>query len=108
MSPRSILSWLSLIIACGSLIAAEPPPAPLDPAAKAPVVDSSVFEPKPDADAATRAIAETMAKRAGLKLNEWQMAILLENAPAALDMANRIRKPRDRMDEPSSTFRFAK
>ncbi len=81
---------------------------PLDPAAKAPVVDSSVFEPKPDADAATRAIAETMAKRAGLKLNERQMAILLENAPAALDMANRIRKPRDRMDEPSSTFRFAK
>jgi hypothetical protein len=34
------------------------------------------------------------------------MAILLEKAAAALEMANRIRKPRQRMDEPSSTFRF--
>jgi aspartyl-tRNA(Asn)/glutamyl-tRNA(Gln) amidotransferase subunit A len=79
---------------------------PLDPAATAPAVDISVFEPKPDADAATRLIAETMARRAGLNLDERQMAILLENAPAALEMANRIRKPRQRMDEPSSTFRF--
>jgi aspartyl-tRNA(Asn)/glutamyl-tRNA(Gln) amidotransferase subunit A len=81
---------------------------PLDPSAKAPVVDTSVFEPKPDVDSATRGTVETMAQRAGLQLNERQMAILLENAPAALEMANRIRKPRDRMDEPSSTFRFAK
>ena len=75
-----------------------------DPAAAAPKVDVSVFEPKPDIDAA----AETMARRAGLKLNDRQMAMLLENAPAALEMAHRMRKPRDRMDEPSSTFRFAK
>ena len=81
---------------------------PLDAAAIAPKVDVSVFEPKPDVDAATRGIVETMAQRAGLKLNERQMAMLLENAPAALEMAQRIRKPRDRMDEPSSTFRFAK
>jgi aspartyl-tRNA(Asn)/glutamyl-tRNA(Gln) amidotransferase subunit A len=81
---------------------------PLAPNATAPTVDLSVFEPKPDVDAATRGIVETMAKRAGLKLNERQMAILLENAPPALEMANRIRKPRDRMDEPSSTFRFPK
>ena len=81
---------------------------PLDAAAIAPKVDVSVFEPKPDVDAATRGIVETMAQRAGLKLDERQMAMLLENAPAALEMAQRIRKPRDRMDEPSSTFRFAK
>jgi len=81
---------------------------PLDPKAQAPKVDVSVFEPKPDVDAATRALAETAAKRAGLKLNERQMAILLENAPAALEMANRLRRPRDRLDEPSATFRFAK
>ena len=81
---------------------------PLDPNAKAPAVDTSVFEPKPDVDAATRGVVETMARRAGLNLNERQMAILLENAQPALEMANRIRKPRDRMDEPSSTFRFAK
>jgi len=80
----------------------------LNASASAPAVDVSVFEPKPDVDAATRGIVETMAKRAGLKLNERQMAILLENAPPALDMVRRIRKPRDRMDEPSSTFRFAK
>ena len=81
---------------------------PLDPNAKAPAVDTSVFEPKSDVDAATRGVVETMARRAGLKLDERQMAILLENAQPALEMANRIRKPRDRMDEPSSTFRFAK
>ena len=81
---------------------------PLNPDAIAPAVDTSVFEPKPDVDAATRGVVETMARRAGLNLNERQMAILLENAPAALEMANRIRKPRDRMDEPSSTFRFTK
>ncbi len=80
---------------------------PLDPTAQAPQVDISVFEPRPDADAATRATAQTMAWRAGLKLDERQMAILLENAPAALEMASRLRKPRDRQDEPSSTFRFA-
>ncbi len=81
---------------------------PLNPAAQAPVVDTRVFEPRPEADAATRAIAETMARRAGLNLDERQVAILLENAPAALDMANRLRKPRNRMDEPSSTFRFTR
>ncbi len=81
---------------------------PLQSGAPAPAVDVSVFEPKPDVDAKTRGIVETLAQRAGLKLNERQMAILLENAPAALEMANRIRKPRDRMDEPSSTFRFGK
>ena len=80
----------------------------LNPDAIAPAVDTSVFEPKPDVDAATRGVVETMARRAGLNLDERQMAILLENAPAALEMANRIRKPRDRMDEPSSTFRFTK
>jgi aspartyl-tRNA(Asn)/glutamyl-tRNA(Gln) amidotransferase subunit A len=78
----------------------------LDPSAVAPAVDTQVFEPKPDADAKTRGIVETLAQRAGLKLNERQMAILLESAPYAMAMADRIRKPRDRMDEPSLIFRF--
>jgi aspartyl-tRNA(Asn)/glutamyl-tRNA(Gln) amidotransferase subunit A len=47
-----------------------------------------------------------MAHRAGLKLNERQMTILLEAAPYALAMAERIRKPRSRMEEPSLVFRF--
>ena len=80
---------------------------PLHPAATAPKVDTSVFEPQHDVDAKTRSVVETMARQAGLKLNERQMTILLENAPYALAMAERIRSPRDRMDEPSSTFRFS-
>lgn len=72
-----------------------------------PVVTPGDNEPAaPDLDAATRAHVEHMARRAGLKLNERQMAILLETAPYALAMAARIRKPRDRMDEPSLVFRF--
>jgi aspartyl-tRNA(Asn)/glutamyl-tRNA(Gln) amidotransferase subunit A len=72
-----------------------------------PVVTSGDNEPAaPDLDAATRAHVEHMARRAGLKLNEYQTAVLLETAPHALAMASRMRKPRDRMEEPSLVFRF--
>ena len=50
---------------------------------------------------------EDMARRAGLTLDERQMSMLLETAPYALAMAERMRKSRDRMDEPSLVFRFA-
>ena len=40
------------------------------------------------------------------KLNDVQTTILLETAPFALAMAERIRKPRARMEEPSLVFRF--
>lgn len=60
----------------------------------------------PDLDAATHAHVEHMARRARLKLNERQMAMLLETSPYALAMAARVHKPRDRMDEPSLVFRF--
>jgi aspartyl-tRNA(Asn)/glutamyl-tRNA(Gln) amidotransferase subunit A len=81
---------------------------PLQPDAQAPAVDTQVFEPRPEVDAKMRGIVEIMAQRAGLKLDERQMAILLETAPYALAMADRIRKPRDRMDAPSFTFGFSK
>lgn len=75
--------------------------------ASPPAVDTSANEPgTADLDAATRAHVATMARRAGLRLNERQMQILLEAAPHALAMASRIHKPRDRMDEPSLVFRF--
>jgi aspartyl-tRNA(Asn)/glutamyl-tRNA(Gln) amidotransferase subunit A len=64
---------------------------------------------KPDAgesDAPTRALALDMAKRAGLKLDDTQQAILLESAPYALAMAHRIRKDRQRFEEPALIFRF--
>jgi hypothetical protein len=64
-------------------------------------------EPKPSTlSAAQQSHVEQMALQAGLKLNERQMMILLENAPHALAMAARMRKPRDRMAQPSLVFRF--
>jgi len=79
----------------------------LAPGEPQPVVTPGGNEPAaPDLDAATRAHVEHMARRAGLKLDERQTAVLLETAPYALAMAARVRKPRDRMDEPSLVFRF--
>jgi len=59
-----------------------------------------------DLDATTFGHVQHMARRAGLRLNGRQMAILLETAPFALAMAARVHRPRDRMDEPSLVFRF--
>src|SRR4051812_21253405 len=59
-----------------------------------------------DMDAKTRDFILRTAERAGLKLNDVQTTILLETAPFALAMAERIRKPRERMEEPSLVFRF--
>ena len=64
----------------------------LVPGKPQPVVMSSVNEPVvADLDAATRSHVETMARRAGLELNERQWAILLETAPFAIAMAERMR-----------------
>lgn len=61
---------------------------------------------RPDLDSATERLVERMAERAGLKLDERLMAILMEAAPHALAMSERIRKPRERSEEPSLVFRF--
>ena len=53
-----------------------------------------------------RCIDTSFSARAGLTLNDRQSAILLESAPYALAMAERIRKPRARMEEPALVFRF--
>ena len=79
----------------------------LEPGTPQPVLKPGNEPVKPDLDQATVGFVEQMAARAGLKLNERQMLILLEAAPYALAMAERIRKPRDRMEEPSLVFRFA-
>jgi aspartyl-tRNA(Asn)/glutamyl-tRNA(Gln) amidotransferase subunit A len=79
----------------------------LQPGKPRPAIASKGNEPgASDLDAATRGHVEQMARRAGLKLDERQAAILLETAPYALAMAARLHKPRDRMDEPSLVFRF--
>jgi aspartyl-tRNA(Asn)/glutamyl-tRNA(Gln) amidotransferase subunit A len=78
----------------------------LEPGTPQPPVAPHKEPVRPDVDAATVSLVERMAKRAGLALDERQMTILLETAPYALAMAERIRKPRDRMEPPSLVFRF--
>lgn len=79
----------------------------LVPGAAQPPVNTDANEPAtPDIDAPTRSLVEGLAQRAGLTLNERQMRMLLESAPYALAMAERVRKPRQRMEEPSLVFRF--
>jgi aspartyl-tRNA(Asn)/glutamyl-tRNA(Gln) amidotransferase subunit A len=79
----------------------------LVPGATPPPVSPKGNEPEGNSiDARTKALALDMAARAGLKLNEYQQAILLEAAPYALAMANRIRGNRDRFEEPALVFRF--
>ena len=79
----------------------------LTPGATQPVVTPKGNEPDASGvDAATRDFTLDMARRAGLKLNERQQAMLLEAAPHALAMAGRIRKDRDRFEEPALVFRF--
>lgn len=55
-------------------------------------------------DAATRSFAERRAQRAGLKLNDEQLALLCEVAPHALAMARRIEREFAREDEPANVF----
>lgn len=72
-----------------------------------PAVISRCNEPVAgDVDARTRDFVLTTAQRRGLELNEYQTAILLEGAPYALAMAQRIQKPRDRIDQPALVFRL--
>jgi aspartyl-tRNA(Asn)/glutamyl-tRNA(Gln) amidotransferase subunit A len=79
----------------------------LAPGAPQPKVTPKGNEPvAAELDAKSRDFVLRTAERAGLKLNEVQTNILLETAPFALAMAERIRKPRERMEEPSLVFRF--
>jgi aspartyl-tRNA(Asn)/glutamyl-tRNA(Gln) amidotransferase subunit A len=79
----------------------------LEPGNPQPAITPANEPVRPDLDARTSSLVEQMAKKAGLDLDERQMSILLESAPYALAMAERIRKPRDRMEEPSLVFRFS-
>jgi aspartyl-tRNA(Asn)/glutamyl-tRNA(Gln) amidotransferase subunit A len=78
----------------------------LEPGMPQPPVKAGNEPVKPRLDAATLSLIEQAAQRAGLRLDERQMTILLETAPYALAMAGRMRKPRERMEEPSLVFRF--
>jgi aspartyl-tRNA(Asn)/glutamyl-tRNA(Gln) amidotransferase subunit A len=57
-------------------------------------------------DEATREECACAAQRAGLKLNDEQFAQLLEGAPYALGMVQRLRRDYSYADEPANVFRF--
>ena len=57
-------------------------------------------------NADTRELADQHARRAGLKLNDMQLALLCEVAPYAFAMAQRVRRDHERGDEPANVFRF--
>ncbi|MDB5866479.1 MAG: gatA 2 [Betaproteobacteria bacterium] len=60
-----------------------------------------------DLDARTRDFVLSTARRRGLELDDYQTRILLEGAPYALAMAQRLHKPRNRMDQPALAFRLS-
>ena len=57
-------------------------------------------------DAETRALVAQLAARAGLKLPDHLLVQLCEAAPFALAMAQRIRRRRERSEEPANVFSF--
>jgi aspartyl-tRNA(Asn)/glutamyl-tRNA(Gln) amidotransferase subunit A len=78
----------------------------LDRNTKAPDIETPDLTPDlSHCDARTEEFARRMASNAGLKLNDFQMSLLLEAAPYALAMTHRLRQDRDWFDEPALCFR---
>jgi hypothetical protein len=59
-----------------------------------------------DVDAATRDLCVKAARRAGLQLDDLMLAQLLEGAPYALGMVQRLRRDHDVHHEPANIFSF--
>ena len=80
---------------------------PLTVGMSQPKIAPPTHEPTPpaDLDASGIDLVLAMAKKCGLKLTERQTAILLEAAPYALAMADRVRRLHERDVEPANTFR---
>ena len=79
----------------------KPGPTPERPAPHAPPTPAVTL------DVATRKFVAGLATRAGLTLDETQLAFLYQGAPDVFAMADRLRQPLAWSDEPASTFRFA-
>lgn len=64
--------------------------------------------PTPDVtlDPATQDLVTGLATRAGLSLNDTQLAFLFQAAPDVLAMADRVRHRRDWTEEPANIFRL--
>jgi len=81
---------------------------PLVPDTPQPKVAPPRHEPGTPANlgAEDASLVRAMARKAGLKLNDRQMAILLEVSPYVLAMADRVRRMHERSEEPCNAFRF--
>ena len=62
--------------------------------------------PADHVDAETRDLCVKAARRAGLQLDDLMLAQLLEGAPYALGMAQRLRRDHDPHHEPANVFSF--
>jgi aspartyl-tRNA(Asn)/glutamyl-tRNA(Gln) amidotransferase subunit A len=71
-----------------------------------PIAPTPIPNEAKSVDAETRALVAQLAIRAGLKLPDHLLVQLCEAAPFALAMAQRIRRRRERSDEPANVFRF--
>lgn len=60
----------------------------------------------PDTDAKTRALCDTMAERAGLRLNDSQRILLYRAAPFALEMVARLKGDHGFEESPANVFQF--
>ena len=79
----------------------------LVPGAAAPdVAPPPVLSVTGDVDASTRDLCVTAARRAGLPLDDLMLAQLLEGAPYALAMVQRLRRDHDVHHEPANVFCF--
>jgi hypothetical protein len=63
-------------------------------------------EPLDHVDAETRDLCVKAARRAGLQLDDLMLAQLLEGAPYALGMVQRLRRDHDLHHEPANVFSF--
>ena len=79
----------------------------LGPGVPAPAVTPPpVLSVTDQADAATRDLCVTAARRAGLRLDDVMLAQLLEGAPYALGMVERLRRDHGLRHEPANVFSF--
>jgi aspartyl-tRNA(Asn)/glutamyl-tRNA(Gln) amidotransferase subunit A len=74
--------------------------------ASAPAIAPGNDPASPDLDASMRAVALAAVRRAGIELNEFQIRILLESAPHAIAMSERMRRPFAPMEEPAFVLRI--
>jgi aspartyl-tRNA(Asn)/glutamyl-tRNA(Gln) amidotransferase subunit A len=70
------------------------------------VIAPPVLSVTGDVDVATRDRCMTAARRAGLQLDDLMLAQLLEGAPYALGMVERLRRDHDPHHEPANVFSF--